>query len=185
MEDEYLEAMKEEMEKPLKRLKNELARVRTGRASLAVLDGIRVDYYGSPTPLSGVASLSVPEPRLIMVKPWDQSMLGTIEKAIGASGLGINPMNDGKVIRLAFPELTGDRRKELVREVKDMAEQAKVVVRAARREYNDLFKNEQKDGNLTEDDLKRVMDTVQEHTNTYCDKVDTIVGKKEAEILEI
>ena len=185
MEDEYLEAMKEEMKKPLKRLRTELARVRTGRASLAVLDGIRVDYYGSPTALGGVASLSVPEPRMIIVKPWDQTMLSTIEKAIGASGLGINPQNDGKIIRLNFPELTGDRRQELVRQIKEMGEQCKVVVRAARREYNDLFKAAQKDGDLTEDGLKRVLDTVQEETNTYCSKVDDIVAMKEAEILEI
>ncbi len=185
MQDEYLEAMKEEMAKPIKRLRQELSRVRTGRASLAVLDGIRVDYYGSPTPLGGVASLSVPEPRMIIVKPWDQTMLSTIEKAIGASGLGINPMNDGKIIRLNFPELTGDRRQELVRQVKEMGEQSKVVVRAARREYNDLFKAAQKDGDLSEDDLKRVLDTVQEETNTYCAKVDEIMSAKEAEILEI
>jgi ribosome recycling factor len=185
MEDEYLEAMKEEMEKPLKRLLQELARVRTGRASLAVLDGIRVEYYGSPTALSGVASLSVPEPRMIIVKPWDQTMLPAIEKAIGASGLGINPQSDGKIIRLNFPELTGERRKDLVRQIKEMGEQSKVVVRAARREYNDLFKSSQKDGDLTEDDLKRVLDFVQEETNSYCAKVDAIVTKKEAEVLEI
>ncbi len=185
MEDEYLEAMKEEMEKPLKRLLQELARVRTGRASLAVLDGIRVEYYGSPTALSGVASLSVPEPRMIIVKPWDQTMLPALEKAIGASGLGINPQSDGKIIRLNFPELTGERRRDLVRQIKEMGEQSKVVVRAARREYNDLFKSSQKDGDLTEDDLKRVLDTVQEETNSYCAKVDAIVGKKEAEVLEI
>ncbi len=185
MEDEYLEAMKEEMDKPLKRLRTELSRVRTGRASLAVLDGIRVDYYGSPTPLSGVASLSVPEPRMIIVKPWDQTMLPTIEKSIGASGLGINPQNDGKIIRLVFPELTGDRRKDLVRQVKEMGEQSKVSVRGSRREYNDLFKASQKDGDITEDNLKRLLDTVQESTNDYCDQIDKIVATKEAEILEI
>lgn len=185
MEDEYLEAMTEEMDKPLKRLRTELARVRTGRASLAVLDGIRVDYYGSPTPLSGVASLSVPEPRMIIVKPWDQTMLPTIEKSIGASGLGINPQNDGKIIRLVFPELTGERRKDLVRQVKEMGEQSKVSVRSSRREYNDLFKSSQKDGDITEDDLKRLLDTVQESTNDYCNQIDKIVATKEAEILEI
>jgi len=185
MDDEYLEAMKEEMEKPIKRLRTELARVRTGRASLAVLDGIRVDYYGSPTALSGVASLSVPEPRMIIVKPWDGSMLGAIEKAIGASGLGINPQNDGKIIRLVFPELTGERRQELVRQIKDMGEQSKVSVRGTRREYNDLFKSSQKDGDITEDDLKRLLDTVQDETNRFCDQVDKIVATKEAEIQEI
>ncbi len=185
MDDEYLEAMKEEMEKPIKRLRTELARVRTGRASLAVLDGIRVDYYGSPTALSGVASLSVPEPRMIIVKPWDGSMLSAIEKAIGASGLGINPQNDGKIIRLVFPELTGERRQELVRQIKEMGEQSKVSVRSSRREYNDLFKSSQKDGDITEDDLKRLLDTVQDETNRFCDQIDKIVATKEAEIQEI
>ncbi|MCO4771213.1 MAG: ribosome recycling factor [Deltaproteobacteria bacterium] len=185
MEDEYLEAMNEEMEKPIKRLRVELARVRTGRASLAVLDGIKVDYYGSATPLSGVASLSVPEPRMIIVKPWDQTMLATIEKAIGASQLGINPQNDGKIIRLAFPELTGERRKDLVRQIKEMGEQSKVSVRGSRREYNELFKSSQKDGDLTEDDLKRLLDKVQAETNGHCSKIDSIVASKEAEILEI
>ncbi len=183
--DEYLDEMKDEMQKPLKRLRTELARVRTGRASLAVLDNIRVEYYGSPTGLNGVASLSVPEPRLIMVKPWDPSMLGAIEKAIGSSNLGITPQNDGKVIRLAFPELTGDRRRELVRQIKDMGEQSKVAVRNVRRDYNELFKGMQKDGEVTEDDLKRALEVVQTLTNEHCSKVDSIVGSKETEILEI
>lgn len=183
--DEYLDEMKDEMTKPLKRLRIELARVRTGRASLAVLDNIRVEYYGSATPLNGVASLSVPEPRMIMVKPWDPTMLGAIEKAIGSSNLGITPQNDGKVIRLTFPELTGDRRRDLVRQVKDMGEQSKVAIRNVRREYNELFKGEQKDGSITEDDLKRLLDTVQTKTNEHCSQVDDIVAKKETEILEI
>lgn len=183
--DEYLDEMKDEMTKPLKRLRVELARVRTGRASLAVLDNIRVDYYGSPTALSGVASLSVPEPRLIMVKPWDQSMLGAIEKAIGSSNLGITPQNDGKVIRLGFPELTGDRRRDLVRQIKDMGEQSKVAVRNVRRDYNEVFRGMQKDGDVTEDALKRTLETVQTLTNEHCSQVDEIVSKKETEILEI
>jgi ribosome recycling factor len=183
--DEYLDEMKDEMLKPLKRLRTELARVRTGRASLAVLDNIRVEYYGSPTNLNGVASLSVPEPRLIMVKPWDPSMLGAIEKAIGSSNIGITPQNDGKVIRLGFPELTGDRRVELVRQIKDMGEQSKVAVRNVRRDYNELFKSMQKDGDVTEDDLKRTLELVQTLTNDHCSKVDGIVGSKETEILEI
>ncbi len=183
--DEYLDEMKDEMLKPLKRLRTELARVRTGRASLAVLDNIRVEYYGSPTSLNGVASLSVPEPRLIMVKPWDPSMLGAIEKAIGSSNLGITPQNDGKVIRLGFPELTGDRRRDLVRQIKDMGEQSKVAVRNVRRDYNELFKSMQKDGDVTEDDLKRTLELVQSRTNDHCSQVDSIVSSKETEILEI
>ncbi len=183
--DEYLEELKEEMHKPLKRLRQDLARVRTGRASLAVLDNIRVDYYGSPTPLSGVASMSVPEPRLIMVKPWDITMLGAIEKAIGSSNLGITPQNDGKVIRLGFPELTGDRRRDLVRQIKEMGEQSKVAVRNVRRDYNEVFKGMQKDGDVTEDVLKRTLDVVQTMTNEHCAQVDDIVASKETEILEI
>ena len=183
--DEYLDEMNDEMAKPLKRLRQDLSRVRTGRASLAVLDNIRVEYYGSPTPLSGVASMSVPEPRMIMVKPWDPTMLGAIEKAIGSSTLGITPQNDGKVIRLNFPELTGDRRRDLVRQIKDMGEQSKVAIRNVRRDYNDLFRGAQKDGDMTEDSLKRTLDEVQSRTNDACAMVDTIVEKKEVEILEI
>ncbi len=183
--DEYLEAMNEEMEKPVKHLARELSKVRTGRDSLALLDDIRVDYYGSPTALSGVASLSVPEPRMIIVKPWDQTMLPVIERAIGASRLGINPNNDGKIIRLVFPELTGDRRKDLSRQVSEMGEQAKVSIRAVRREYNDLFKSMQKDGDMTEDVLKRTLDEVQKSTDAYCTKADEVAAKKEKEILEV
>ena len=183
--DEYLESMSEEMEKAVKHLAKELSKVRTGRASLALLDDIRVDYYGSPTPLSGVASLSVPEPRMIIVKPWDASVLPLIEKAIGASRLGINPNNDGKIIRLNFPELTGDRRKDLSRTVSDMGEQAKIAVRGVRREYNDLFKGMQKDGDMTEDVLKRVLDQVQKATDDFCTKADEVSARKEKEILEV
>ena len=182
---EYLDEMSTDMEKPIRHLRGELGKVRTGRASLALLDDIKVEYYGSPTPLNGVATLSVPEPRMIIIKPWDVSMLGEIEKAIGASSLGIHPNNDGKIVRLSFPELTGDRRKELVREVQGMGEQAKVGVRAVRRDYNDLFKGMQKEGELTEDDLKRALDKVQKGTDAHCAKVDQVVSKKEKEILEV
>ncbi len=183
--DEYLSEMNEEMEKPVKHLARELSKVRTGRASIALLDDIRVDYYGAPTPLSGVASLSVPEPRMIIVKPWDASVLSLIEKAIGASRLGINPNNDGKIIRLNFPELTGDRRKDLSRQVSDMGEQAKVSIRAVRREYNDLFKTMQKDGDMTEDALKKTLDQVQKSTDLFCEKADQVAARKEKEILEV
>lgn len=183
--DEYLDELNDEMEKPVKHLSKELAKVRTGRASIALLDDIRVDYYGAPTPLSGVASLSVPEPRMIIVKPWDASVLGLIERAIGASRLGINPNNDGKIIRLVFPELTGDRRKDLGKQVSEMGEQAKVSIRGVRREYNDLFKTMQKDGDITEDDLKRALDRVQKATDKFVAKADEVVAKKEKEILEV
>ena len=183
--DEYLEEMKSDMEGPIRHLRSELSKLRTGRASLALLDSIQVDYYGAPTPLNGVATLAVPEPRMIIIKPWDSTMLATIEKAIGASSLGINPSNDGKLIRLVFPELTGERRKELCRKVAEMGEQTKVGVRNVRRDYNDLFRGMEKDGDITEDDLKRVLSTVQDETNGHCSVVDQVVKKKEAEILEV
>ena len=182
---EYIDEMSADMEKPIRHLRGELGKVRTGRASLALLDDIKIEYYGSPTPLNGVATMSVPEPRMIIIKPWDASMLGEIEKAIGASSLGINPNNDGKFIRLNFPELTGDRRKELVREVQGMGEQAKVGVRGVRREYNDLFKGMQKDGDMTEDELAKMLDKVQSATNGATAKIDEVVKLKEAEILEV
>jgi ribosome recycling factor len=182
---EYLDELAVDMEKPIRHLRSELGKVRTGRASLAVLDDIKVAYYGAPTPLTGVATLSVPEPRMIIIKPWDTSMLAEIEKAIGSSSLGINPNNDGKIIRLAFPELTGDRRIELVRVVQGMAEQAKVGVRAVRREYNELFKTMEKDGDITEDDLRGVLDQVQTATNEGTSKIDAVVKQKEIEILSV
>jgi ribosome recycling factor len=183
--DEYLEEMREEMGRAIKHLRAEMARVRTGRASLAVLDGVKVDYYGAPTPLSGVASLTVPEARMIIVKPWDSSMLGAIEKAIGASNIGITPQNDGKILRLNFPELTGERRKELARQIQQMGEQSKIVVRKTRREYNDLFREMQKNGDITEDELKRLLDQVQNETNRHCDLADEVVKVKEKEVLEV
>jgi len=183
--DEYLEEVTAEMEKPVKHLRAELARVRTGRASLAVLDDIRIEYYGTPTPLNGVASLSVPEPRMIIVKPWDPSMLATIERVLASSDLGITPNNDGKIIRLVFPELTGDRRKDLCKQVAERGEGAKVGVRSVRRDYNDLFKTGQKDGDIGEDDLKRYLDNVQDETNRFCELIDEVVKNKEAEILEV
>jgi len=185
MMDEYLSEMKEEMDGPIRHLKTGLSKVRTGRASLALLDDIKIDYYGSPTPLSGVASLSVPEPRMIIIKPWDLTMLGELEKTIGSSGLGINPNNDGKIIRLTFPELTGERRKDLTRQISEMGEHAKVAIRNVRREYNDLFRSLHKEGDISEDDSKRMVENVQTETNEACGRVDSVVKAKEAEILEI
>jgi ribosome recycling factor len=183
--DEYWNEMREEMDKPLKHLKSDLAKVRTGRASLALLDDVRVDYYGSPTPLNGVASLSVPEPRQIIVKPWDTSILGQIEKAITAAQIGVTPNSDGKIIRLNFPELTGERRKDLCKQVERMGEETKVAVRGVRREYNELWKGMAKDGDISEDDSKRAQERVQTETDAYCAKVDEIVKNKEKEITSI
>lgn len=183
--DEYLDELRDEMGRAIKHLRGEMARVRTGRASLAILDGVRVDYYGSATPLNGVASLTVPEARMIIVKPWDTTLLSTIEKAITAANIGITPQNDGKILRLVFPELTGERRKDLARQIQQMGEQCKVSVRNKRREYNDLFRELQKEGEITEDDLKRTLDKVQDETNTYCGQADDVVKEKEKEVLEV
>jgi ribosome recycling factor len=183
--DEYIEDLGDEMGKPVRHLRSELAKKRTGRASLAVLDDVRIDYYGAPTPLTGVATLTVPEARMIIVKPWDPTMLAAIEKAISMSNIGITPNNDGKIIRLAFPELTGDRRKSMVREVEQSGETAKVRIRGVRRDYNDLLKGAEKDGDISEDDLKRGLDTVQKTTDSFCSKVDEVVKAKAKEILEV
>lgn len=182
---EYLDECISEMKAGVTALQRDLGRVRTGRASLALLDGIRVDYYGTQSPMKQVAKLSVPEPRLIVVVPWDKTMLSAIEKAIQASDLGLNPVNDGKVIRLPIPELTGERRRELVRQVARMGEDAKVQIRRIRREYNDLFLGMTKDGEISEDDSKRGVAQVQENTDSYCKAVDDVVKSKEAEILEV
>ena len=183
--DEYLEDLDGEMGGPVKHLRADLAKKRTGRASLAVLDDIRVEYYGAPTSLSGVATLTVPEARMIIVKPWDPTMLPAIEKAISMSNIGITPNNDGKIIRLAFPELTGDRRKAMVREVEQSGEKAKVGIRGVRKDYNDLLKSSQKDGEISEDDLKRGLDLIQKATSSHCSMVDDVVKSKAKEILEV
>ena len=183
--NEYLEECGNEMIEGVVALQRDLGRVRTGRASLALLDGVRVDYYGTLSPLNQVAKLGVPEPRLIVVVPWDKSMLGPIEKAIMASDLGINPVNDGKVIRIPIPELTGERRKELVKQVGRMTEDAKVQIRRIRREYNDLFNTMSKDGELPEDDAKRAVDKVQQMTDDHTKQIDQIAKNKEEEILEV
>lgn len=182
---EYLDECTSEMKAAVGALQRDFGRVRTGRASLALLDGVRVDYYGNLSPLKQVAKLSVPEPRLIVVVPWDKTTLSAIEKAIQASDLGLNPVNDGKVIRLPIPELTGERRRELVRQVARMGEDAKVQIRRIRREYNDLFMGMSKEGEISEDDSKRGVGQVQESTDSYCKQVDEVVKAKEAEILEV
>ena len=178
--DEYLEEMKSDMEGPLRHLRGELSRTRTGRASLARLDSIKVDYYGAPTPLNGVATLAVPEPRMIIIKPWDVSMLPIIEKAIGASSLGINPNNDGKLIRLVFPELTGERRKELVKQAKARGEDAKIAIRNIRRETKELIS----DSGDPEDDVHRQLSNLQELTDEFVKKIDVIIVAKESEIMD-
>ena len=173
------------MEKTLSSLKADLNKVRTGRASLALFDDIRFDYYGTPTPLSQMATLSVPEPRLITIQPWDTSVIGEIEKAIHRSELGVTPTSNGKIIRIAIPRLTEERRKELVKVVKRMAEGAKVAVRNVRRDANEQLKALEKNKKISQDLLRQWMDKVQESTDKYIQKVDEVLAAKEKEILEV
>jgi ribosome recycling factor len=177
--------IKTRMEKALGDLQHEMASIRTGRASLGILDHIRVDYYGTPTPLNQLANLHVPEPSLITVQPWDVSQIGPIEKAIRVSDLGLNPANDGKVIRLPIPPLTEERRKELVKKLHAAAEHHRVSVRNVRRDGNEAVKKLFKDKKITEDDEKKAHDDIQKVTDGYMDKIDQASKTKEKEILEI
>lgn len=181
---DYIE-FESKMKKTAEVLKAQLASVRAGRANAAVLDQITVDYYGVPTPIQQVASVSVPDPRSLMIQPWDASVLKGIEKAILASELGINPQNDGRVIRLVFPQLTEERRKELAKQVKKYGEEAKVAVRNIRRDAIDKFKKQQKASEITEDDYKTIEKDIQKLTDDYIKEVDNITDKKEKELFEI
>jgi len=174
----------ERMGKSIDALENELKRVRTGRASLNILDGIRVDYYGTQTPLNQMASLSVPESRLIVIQSWDATVVKDIEKAILASDLGLTPSSDGKLIRLAIPPLTEERRKELVKVIGKMCEDYKVAIRNIRRDSNEFLKMAKKEGDISEDDLFKGQDKVQEITDEFVKLIDEIFKEKEKEILE-
>ena len=184
MIDETLEETRERMDKSIDALNNELSRVRTGRASLSLLDGIRVDYYGTLTPLNQMASLSVPESRLIVIQPWDATVLKDIEKAILKSDLGLTPSSDGKLIRIAIPPLTEERRKELVKVVHKIGEEHKVAVRNIRRDANELLKLAKKDGDVSEDDAHKGLDRVQDVTDEFVKTIDSLIADKEKEILE-
>ena len=177
--------IKEKMEKAIESLVQRLSEVRAGRANPAILNKVKIDYYGTPTPINQVAGISVPEARMIMIQPWDVSILKEIEKAILASEIGINPNNDGKVIRLVFPELTEERRKDLVKEIKKYAEDAKVSIRNARRDGIDKAKTMQKDGDITEDELKAAETEIQKITDKYIEEVDKTITAKETEIMSI
>ena len=185
MVDEIFEDLKERMGKSVEALKREYSRLRTGRASISLLDGIRVSYYDTSTPLNQMASLAVPEPRLIVIQPWDKTAIGEIEKAILKSELGLTPMNDGKVIRIAIPPLTEERRKELVKVARKMAEDNKVAIRNIRRDANEMLKDLKNEKEITEDDLYRSQDEVQKITDQFISDVDELCGVKEEEILEI
>ncbi|MCL4401574.1 MAG: ribosome recycling factor [Acidobacteria bacterium] len=177
--------LKTRMEKAVADLQHEMASIRTGRASLGILDHIRVEYYGTPTPLNQLANLHVPEPSLITIQPWDVSQIGAIERSIRASDLGLNPANDGKVIRLPIPPLTQDRRKELVKRLHHAAEHHRVAIRNVRRDGNEAVKKLVKDKKATEDDEKRAMDEIQKMTDLYMGKVDQAAKTKEKEIMEV
>ncbi len=184
MIEETLQETKDRMGKTITDLKNELKRVRTGRASLSLLDGIRVDYYGTQTQLNQMASLSVPESRLIVIQPWDVSAIKEIEKAILKSDLGLTPSSDGKLIRISIPPLTEERRKELVKVVSKMCEEHKIATRNIRRDSNELLKGFKKDGDISEDDAFKAQDSVQKVTDEYINRIDEIYKNKEKEILE-
>mgnify|MGYP002523415647 CR=1 FL=1 len=177
--------IKEKMNKSIDNLNEKFTEVRAGRANPAILNKVKIDYYGTPTPVNQVAGISVPEARLIVIQPWDMSILKEIEKAILASDIGINPNNDGKVIRLSFPELTEERRKELVKDIKKMAEECKVSIRNIRRDGMDLAKKLQKDGEMTEDELKSAENKIQELTDKSIDEIDKLLENKEKEIMSI
>ena len=177
--------IKEKMEKTISVFEENLSEVRAGRANPAILNKIRIDYYGTPTPINQIAGISVPEARMIMIQPWDASALKDIEKAILVADIGINPNNDGKVIRLNFPELTEERRKELVKDIKKTAEESKVAIRSIRRDGIDEFKAKQKNSEITEDELKSAENEIQKITDSYIAEIDNILAKKEKEIMSV
>ncbi len=184
MED-YLKIYDEKMNKSLDALENEFGSIRAGRANPRVLDKLRVDYYGTPTPIQQVGNVSVPEARMIVIQPWEKSLLKAIEKAILTSDLGINPTNDGSVIRLVFPELTEERRKELSKDVKKKGDAAKVAIRNIRRDANDAFKKMEKGGEFSEDDRELAEDKIQKMTDKMIEKVDKTVENKVKEIMTV
>jgi ribosome recycling factor len=185
MLDDILKTAEHKMTRAVEILNTDLQSVRTGRASPALLDRIQVDYYGSPTPINGVANISAPDPRMVLVQPWDRTMLGPIEKAIQKSDLGINPTNDGQVIRLVLPQLTEERRKELVKQVHHRAEEARVAVRNCRRDALDHLRKAEKDGGVSKEDETRAQDRLQKITDQYVKRVDEVSRKKETEVMEV
>jgi ribosome recycling factor len=185
MKEAVMQKFKDEMEKTIGTLSKSFSRVRTGRASISLLDGIKVDYYGTPTPITQVANVSVPESRLILIVPWDASVISAVEKAIQKSDLGLTPSSDGKAVRLSIPQLTEERRKELAKTVKKMAEEGKIKLRNARRDANEEMKTLKKDNKMSEDELFKAQDEVQKLTDQYIEKTDKILAAKEKEIMEI
>ena len=183
--DERIQKYEEKMKKTLASLESELVTIRAGRANPHILDKLAVDYYGAPTPLQQVANITVPEARMIQIQPWESSLIKGIEKAILTSDLGLNPSNDGKVIRLVFPELTEERRKELVKDVKKKGEGAKVAIRNIRRDANDMIKKQLKASEISEDEQKGAEDDIQKLTDEFIAKVDNMVDEKSKEIMTV
>ena len=182
---EVILEMSEKMEKSVEAFKVELSKVRTGRASLALLDGIMVDAYGSSMPLNQVGTLTIPESRLIAIQPWDPQMLAAIEKALLKASIGLTPVNDGKIIRLNIPQLTEERRKELVKQVKKIAEEFRVAIRNARRDAIDTLKKQKKDKEISEDDLFKLQDDAQSETDDHIKQIDEITASTEKEVMEV
>ena len=183
--NEGMKHYKEKMEKTIRVLENESSAIRAGRANPAVLDKITVDYYGTPTQIQAMAAISVSEARILVIQPWDKSTLRPIEKAIQASDIGINPTNDGTVIRIVFPPLTEERRKEICKQIKKQGEDSKVAIRSIRRDANEKFKALKKSSEVSEDEEKDLEDQMQKMTDKFCKRIDEIAAKKEKEILEI
>ncbi len=183
--EQVFKDIEKRMSNTIEVLKQEMASLRAGRANPALLDNVHVEYYGVPTPLNQVANISAPEPRMLRVQPWDKGIIGDVERAILKSDLGLNPNNDGNIIRISIPQLTQERRQDLVKVVKKNGEETKVSIRNVRRDANETLKKAEKNGDISEDDLRRYQDEVQEVTNKYTQQVDDVVNRKEAEIMEI
>jgi ribosome recycling factor len=185
MLDDILKTAEHKMGRAVEVLSQDLQSVRTGRASPTLLDRIQIDYYGSPTPIHGVANISAPDPHMVLVQPWDRTMLGPIEKAIQKSDLGINPTNDGQVIRLVLPQLTQERRKDLVKQVHQRAEEARIAVRNCRRDALDHLRKAEKDGGISAEDERRAQERLQKLTDQFVHRVDEVSKRKETEVMEV
>ena len=185
MSNDIIDSCKQNMDKRVKSFEQDLAKVRTGRASIALLDGIKVDYYGNATPLNQVATLTTPDARTITVAPFEKKLIGDIEKAIRTADIGIQPTNDGNVVRIPIPALTEERRKDIVKNLKKMAEDAKVAIRGARRDANELLKKKTKDKVVSEDEGKRLETEIQKHTDLFIKAIDDRLAKKEQEVLKL
>jgi len=185
MQEEIIKKLTQRMDKTIDNLKEEFKRIRSGRANASLVEGITVDYYGKKTPLKQISNITIPEPKLIVIQPWDKGSLSDIEKAINKSELRLNPNNDGKVIRIAVPSLTEERRKELAKVARRKAEETRIAIRNIRRDGNDFVKHEEKEGHVSEDDSKKVSQKIQKITDEYIKKINKLLEVKEAEIMEI